>query len=455
MKRATQMSAEIQPPPVGVDPPRALIFAEYLPPYLSSDRRIFELARNLVTWRAQFCVLPPIRILGGHREEAALAQYFEANFPASGASRRMVSGMEAHYLPIPHVLRRFWKKWMPLAYALSLPYYVLQGYMFVRSQRPDVIVLAHPSYLTGVVGRLVAWLHRLPVVLDYPDAWTPLAIETSGIRPGGLWARLLYFLERRVVRSVDHVVSITYSLIPYIRAMGCKAKETVVANGADPAMFRPERGNREQLVRAHAIPSAAQIVLYAGRFERWSGVDDFVGLVAKVAAVVPDVVFLVVGDGSGLERLRLEIDHAGLAPNVRFLGLCSYEDMPQIIGSADIAVVPFPLTAATVPCSPIKLFEYMLMNKPIVATNLPGVAESVENTVRLVSEPLNENFCKALVELLEQPDVAADLARRGRELALRSHLWPNLSKKFERVLFAAIGETRSPDAAESPLGVNV
>jgi glycosyltransferase involved in cell wall biosynthesis len=410
------------------------VFAEYFPPYMGSDRRIFDLVSHVRDWSFEFAVVPPLRILGGRCEEA-LAEYFQRHF-IDGIVEDESGGIHGHYFLLPPQLMRAWRSLpLPVAYAMTLPYLAARAAKYLRAQKPDIVVVAHPSYLCGAVGLLAAHAAGIPAVLDYPDAWTPLAVETACIDPNGATARILRTLEAAIARSAKRIVSITAGLERYVRGLGAACPIDIVPNGADDARF------------GAAIPSARttlgyedgdEVILYSGRLEPWSGVHEIVEAIAKVCATRPRARFLFVGDGSAAGQLLEELSARGLENRVQCLGFQRYARMPELIAAADIAIVPFPHTPTTEVCSPVKLFEYLLMRKPVITTDLPGVREAVdERHVAFVRDLSRDQLGGAILELLQDAQRRENLRKAGYERCVQHFVWPVLAAKFSQSMSAA------------------
>lgn len=416
--------------------PFAIFFAEYFPPYLGSDRRIFDLACAIPDWRTEFAVTPPLRVLGG-RQEDALHDYFQRHF-IDGVIDEDNGGIHGHYLLLTRFLMTAWEKLpMPLAYALTLPYLILRAASYLKERRPDLVVVAHPSYLCGVVALIAAKITGIPTLLDYPDAWTPLAVETSGISPSGPTSQVLGTIEKLTARSADRIVSITHGLAGYIRALGARAPIDVVPNGADAKRFNfeatgPARGD-------FGLPENRPIVLYSGRLEAWSGVHELIEMVQMVAAQVPDVLFAFVGDGTASAELQESAAETGVGENVAFLGFQPFSVMPRVIASVDIAIVPFPHTPTTEFCSPVKLFEYVLMHKPIVTTKLPGIYESVdERHVVFVEDFTARSFADSVVLLLNNSVLCNNLVTAAYDHCKHKFCYENLAFEFSQSMKSTV-----------------
>lgn len=104
------------------------------------------------------------------------------------------------------------------------------------------------------------------------------------------------------------------------------------------------------------------IILYSGAWANWVDSD----LVEKVAYKYPEALIAIVGAEFNAVVNR-EI------PNIRYIGHQSYENLPAYICNSTICMIPFLINSITVAANPIKAYEYLAANKPVVSTNLPEV----------------------------------------------------------------------------------
>ncbi|TAM59272.1 glycosyltransferase WbuB [bacterium] len=413
---------------------RALVFAEYFPAYKGSDRRLFHLIDGVQRIGLKVVVTPPLRVLTGRCEDV-LKPYIEPFFPPS--KTRVVHGFECTYLSLPRFLHRCFRGRVPLqlSYLLALMYLTVQALRIVKREKPDLVVLGHPSYITGVVGAITAKLLRIPILLDYPDAWTPLAMETANLKPGRL-SRLLAKIESLVARSADRIVSVTDVLASYIRKLGVTAPIVTIPNGADVKHFSP-------LEVAEAPRTGHPFrILYAGRLESWAGVDDMVEVVKNVSDRFGDEIrFIFVGDGGAATRFRGDIESRGLMRYCNFAGSQPYKLMPRFIEECDLAILPFPNTVTASLSSPLKLFEYLAMKKPVIATDIAGVREAVSSDhVILIEDITDPRLIDHILDLLRSPERCAAMGNGGRRLVLQYFSWNRLAQGFEREMFLTLGE---------------
>jgi glycosyltransferase involved in cell wall biosynthesis len=423
---------------------RAIVFAEYFPPYMSSDRRLFHLVSNLQDWSVSAVITPPLRVLT-KRCESRLLPYGRSF--AGGEKVRTHGGIAATYLTLPGWLRRMFERTatLPLAYAASIPLLIARAAQLVRQADPDLCVVGHPSFITGVVGVAAAKLNGKPILLDYPDAWTALAAETSGLRNAAATATLKA-IEAAVARAADRIVVITDSLARYVRSMGARAPMSIVSNGAELDRFRPTPDRR-----AAGSDGRPFRVLFAGRLEQWSGVREMTALVDEVVSrACSRVEFHFVGDGGAAVNFQRRLEVRGLGAHCRFHGYQPYWLMPGLIAGCDLALLLFPDTQTTRPSSPVKLFEYMAMGKPVIATGLPGVREVVTDGEAIIVDDLRPaQIADHVMRLMDSPEERERIGHAAQRLVNERFGWRHLAGLFEAEMDRAVAVARVPVPAYS------
>ena len=105
------------------------------------------------------------------------------------------------------------------------------------------------------------------------------------------------------------------------------------------------------------------VVGYVGGLHQWVDQD----LLAAVAARMPDVAFALVGPA------QTDVSRLTRCPNVHLLGQRSHLQVPAYIKAFDVGLVPYKLAEYTANVYPTKLNEYLVMGKPVVATDLPEI----------------------------------------------------------------------------------
>lgn len=191
-------------------------------------------------------------------------------------------------------------------------------------------------------------------------------------------------------------------------------KLQVLSNGVDLKRFIPAL-SRERARSAVGLPAEATIIGYSGHLYEGRGLD----IILEISRSLTDYIFLIVGGNP--EDLARWCVEAG--PNVIFTGHVPNGKVPLYLFSSDILLMPYQQVIQIIGkmkntgdiIRPLKLFEYMAAARPIVASDLPGLKEVLNNTNAFLVEPGNpEEWIKAIVMLMNSPQLRDSLAESAR-----------------------------------------
>ncbi|MFK4065157.1 glycosyltransferase [Streptomyces sp. NPDC029674] len=259
------------------------------------------------------------------------------------------------------------------------------------------LVHAH-SAKAGLAARL-ALRGGIPTVFQ-PHAWSFEAV-------GGPTALVARLWERRAARWATRIVCVSEAeRVTGLRA-GVVGSYTVVPNGVDTGRFTPDG-----VAPDGHDPAGGPLVVCVGRLCRQKGQDVLLRAWPAVAARVPGARLVLVGDGLDGERLR---EWAG--PEVAFAGAAA--DAAPWYRAADVVVLPSRWEGMAL--APL---EAMACARPVVVTDVDGARESLPPAHRahaLVPPEDPEALARALVALLRDGELRAELGRRGRRHVLDHH----------------------------------
>ena len=128
------------------------------------------------------------------------------------------------------------------------------------------------------------------------------------------------------------------------------------------------------------------------------------------------------------------------APNLRYLGMRPYSELPELMGGFDVALMPFARNEATRSISPTKTLEYLAAGLPVVSTRIPDVLAEVGQDVHLADTAAE--FATACLEVVGQ-------SRRARDALaapVRSrHEWDVIAAAMSRLMAAKLGPASTLD----------
>ena len=214
-------------------------------------------------------------------------------------------------------------------------------------------------------------------------------------------------------------------------------KLRVIRNGVDIEKFviPSERG-----VLFPEVGKGKLIVLVGNMH---SDVKGHPWLIASAPAVLrefPSTRFVLVGDGEASESFSDQVREMGLSRNFLFLG--HRQDIPQILSSCDIGVLP-----SRAEGMPNAVLEYMAARLPVVVSRVGGSQELVEDGVTGLVVPAEDSaaLSAAFLRYLRHPDEARRMAESGREFVTRNFSFDRLAREVD-ALYSTLLAKRGRDS---------
>ncbi|MEO0096677.1 MAG: glycosyltransferase family 4 protein [candidate division WOR-3 bacterium] len=206
----------------------------------------------------------------------------------------------------------------------------------------------------------------------------------------------------------------------------------IIPNGVNINFFNPDIKPLEEYLNHYPR------LLFVGRFEPRKGLKYLLQALPIIKKEFPNFLLLVVGKGvlgySYQEYLSPEVKK-----NVVFCGAVPLEKLPKFYATCDIFVAP----SIGAESFGIVLLEAMACGKPIVASNIPGYREILENGKEgfLVKPCDYQEIAEKVIELAKDNQKAKEMGRFGREKAL-NYSWEKISDRVENFYYQVINQQR-------------
>lgn len=180
-----------------------------------------------------------------------------------------------------------------------------------------------------------------------------------------------------------------------------------------------------------------KVVIYVGTIDAMRKLDVLICAFSKVKKSRENVKLLMVGDGNDKSYLKRLAGELGIEDNVVFAGQVYSHEVPNFIAAADIGVSPVPPLDFYKLSSPIKIFEYMAMGKPVVANEeIPEQKEVIqESGGGILVKFEDESFAEGIIKLLDNPEEAKEMGRKGHEWVMKNRSYENMAREVEKKYF--------------------
>jgi glycosyltransferase involved in cell wall biosynthesis len=277
--------------------------------------------------------------------------------------------------------------------------------------RPGFVYQRHTAFLTA--GLDVARTLGVPLVLEWnhTEEWVREHALMTPVPMARVAARLLATMERRAARGATQPPAVI-----------------TVPNAVDLAAITAA-------VRGVRAPPGAPCVGFVGSFGFWHGAEI---LVRAVAELPGGVRVLMVGDGPERAACRRLAQHLQVGDRIEWAGALPHDEALRRLAACHVLAsphVPLP-TGEPFFGSPTKLFEYMGLGRPIVASRLGQIAELLDDgrTARLVPPGDPTALAQAIAEILSSSDRGKALGEAARREAQERHTWQHRARDILEAL---------------------
>lgn len=228
--------------------------------------------------------------------------------------------------------------------------------------------------------------------------------------------RTMRAAERRYVNRADHVLAVSENDRQYFSSYADERKITVVPTGVDVDYFQPG-----------GATEAADTLVFTGSMD-WLPNEDAISYFAESIL-----------RGLRQQRAKVTLRVVGRKPSQKLLSLAAENKAIEVTGEvpdirphvhdASVYVVPLRIGGGT----RIKIFEAMAMGKAVVSTPVGAEGLPVKHNENIVLAESPDEFCKAVLRLLANPEERHAIGRAARKLVEDSYSWRSVSRVIDDV----------------------
>jgi glycosyltransferase involved in cell wall biosynthesis len=349
------------------------------------------------------------------------------------ASRELVNGVRVYRYAAPAPANGFLGYLWEYTYSMAASYWLSVQVLFHEGFD---VVHAHNPPDTFVFIAAFYKLFGKRFIFDHHD----LSPEMYQARFPDGGSRLVYYvltlMEKLTCRFADHVIATneSYKRVEMERGRVPEARITVVRNGIELRPLRrlePDRALREK---------GKAIIGYVGVMGFQDGVDYLLRALHSLLHDLgrSDFYCILIGDGDTWPRLKKLASDLALEEYVWLPGAIFGDDLRRYLSAADICVVPDPSNSYNDRSTMVKMMEYMALEKPIVAFDLPENRFTAQQAAVYVPPNDERAFARALAQLMDDPNQRKALAAAGFHRIQQELAWDfsiaNLLNAYRAVL---------------------
>ncbi len=262
----------------------------------------------------------------------------------------------------------------------------------------------------ALIGAAMSRRLGIPLVYDM-DSVLSYEISQSRLRMLPGTSAVCRLAERWAIRSASVVITISEHMAAVAREINPRAHVAVVPDVPLSSDTEPDP-ERIHGFLAPQCDCGKCLVLYAGSFARYQGLDLLISAMKRVVARRPEASLVVVGgDEREVARLRRSVDSAGLSASVHLTGKRPPEEIPHFLAAADVLVSP--RSRGMNP--PAKVATYMKSGTPVVATDIPAHTALLTADTGFLTPATPEGLAEGILRVLADPVEARRRAERARE----------------------------------------
>ena len=393
----------------------------------STDGKLFDGNRAAVVLFSKYPADPrPRRAAEALARQGMIVDVFCLQGGPEEAKHEIVDGVNVFRLPLKR--RRGGKA----AYIFQYSAFIFAAFAFLsrRSLRGRYdLVHVHNMPDVLVFSALVPKLLGAKIILDLHDPMPELMVTIFGMREDSFAVRMLKLAEKWSIGFADMVLTPNKAFERLFISRSCPAgKIQIIMNSPAEEIFhfQPVRPSAPGL-----DPARPFTILYHGSLVARHGLDMAIDALQEVRKSVPTAVIVICGENTSyFEGVMASIRERSLEKTVRYLGPKNLSQIVEVIEGCDLGIIPNRRSIFTEINMPTRIFEYLVLAKPVVAPRTRGIQDYFGEEDIFFFEPDDAaDLAKKIVFAATHPETARATVERGQAI-YRRHRWIQEKAKF-------------------------
>ena len=294
----------------------------------------------------------------------------------------------------------------------------------IEEFNPDIIMGL--GLLNAYTGSKLAKKHNIPFVYYLIDVLYALIPEKAFQSFGRK-------VNMKAIENSELVITINQKLSELAIELGSSPENTILIDaGIDLNDFNPQLDD-SNIRDMYGIGKDDTVLFFMGWIYEFAGMKELAIELGKNKEKYPHMKILIVGDGDAYDKMVQIKEEYDLGDQLILTGKQPYEMIPEFLASADFCLLPAYIDEEIMQdIVPIKLYEYLAMEKVVIASELPGISKEFGygNGIEYVQKA--EEVLETAQKILDEGRYE-EISKKGREY-VKSNDWEAITDKFENAL---------------------
>lgn len=302
--------------------------------------------------------------------------------------------------------------------------WVMQHLDKFRDEQYDIIHVQTP-FVAHYLGLKLSKLLNIPCVETYHTFFEEYLYHYVPLVPKRIMKLVATRFSRHQGNSLHGMVVPSHPMLSVLKNYGITTHAEVIPTGIEPESFIP--GDRESFRARYGIPQHRPVLLFVGRVAHEKNIGFLLQVVKQVRISIPDILFVVAGEGPAREHLEKDAKELGLGDNAMFIGyLDRHTELNSCYRSADIFIF-----SSRTETQGLVLLEAMAQGVPVVSTAELGTRDVLmEGQGVWIAKEEVADFSEKIIRMMGDENARKALSDAGRDYAFG---W-SASKQAERML---------------------
>ena len=265
------------------------------------------------------------------------------------------------------------------------------------------------------------------IILDLHDMLPEAVANKFNVNTNHTLVKLAVILEKLAIYFSDAVIC-TNELDKKIilsRNNIAPKKIFIVMNSPDLNIFEVKHSRKKDFGLDNKF-----IILYEGTIWKRRGILTVIEAVEELKKKIP-IQFVILGDGPDLDYFKKVVNDKRLDTFVKFKGWIDLKTLSEYISISDVCLIPFLKTKVNERGVPNKLFEYIVHEKPVIASRLTGMSLTFSDNEVLFFEPGNaSDLAEKILWVYNNPKEIEKMVNNAKQRYVEEYTWDKMEKEL-------------------------